>query len=120
MLIKFEIQLDDNGNVAVTQAQAAVNPNAPAQKLLGRTFVAPGAAAPALAPVAPKGGDAPVDGPGSGTPTGSVSSSGSGVVVVLGPIVICGSGPGHTGPGGDAPVDGPGTGPPAGNNKAGV
>jgi hypothetical protein len=121
MLIKFEIQLDDNGTASVTQAQAAVNPNAPAQKQLGQTFVAPAAAASARTPAAQKGGDAPVDGPGSGTPTGSVSSSGSGVVVVLGPIVICGSGPGHTGPGGDAPVDGPGTGgPPAGNNKAGA
>jgi hypothetical protein len=116
MLIKFEIQLDDNGTAAVTQAQAAVNPNAPPPKLLGKAFVAPVAAAPALIPAAQKGGDAPVDGPGAGPP-GSVSSSGSGVVVVLGPIVICGSGPGHTGPGGDAPVDGPGAGPP---NKAGV
>ena len=117
MLIKFEIQLDDNGTAAVTQAEAAVNPKAPAEKLLGKTFVAPAAAAPALIPANQEGGDAPVDGPGSGKPAGSVSSSGSGVVVVLGPIVICGSGPGHTGPGGDAPVDGPGAGPP---NKAGV
>lgn len=122
MLIKFEIQLDDNGTPTVTQAEAAVNPKAPAQKQLGQAFVAPVAAAPAAVPANQKGGEGPVaDGPGTGKPPGSVSSSGSGVVVVLGPIVICGSGPGHTGPGGDGPVaDGPGTGPPKSNDKAGV
>jgi hypothetical protein len=121
MLIKFEIQLDDSGTATVTQAQAAVNPNAP-PKLLGQAFPKnPAAPAPAAQnPAAPNpGGDAPAAGPGTGTP-GSVSSSGSGVVVVLGPIVICGSGPGHTGPGGDAPAAGPGTGPPKGNDKAAV
>jgi hypothetical protein len=121
MLIKFEIQLDDSGTATVTQAQAAVNPIAPPQKLLGPAFPKdPAAPAPAAQnPAAQKGGDAPAVGPGTGPP-GSVSSSGSGVVVVLGPIVICGSGPGHTGPGGDAPAVGPGTGPPKGNDKAGV
>jgi hypothetical protein len=57
----------------------------------------------------------PLGNPGTGTPsTGVASSSGSGMVFVLGPIVICGSGPGHTGPGGAVPLGNPGTGKPNG------
>ena len=109
MLIEFKIQLDGSGTAKVTQAEEAVNPNAPPEKQLGTFFV----------PVAGKqGGAAPVDGPGTGTPAGQ--SSGSGMVFVIGPIVICGSGPGHTGPGGAAPVDGPGTGGPKNKGAAGV
>jgi hypothetical protein len=109
MLIKFEIKLDDNGTAKVTQAEAAVNPNLPTEKQLGISFPTP-SAAPTPVGKAHKGGSAPGSDPGTGPPT--VSSSGSGIVVVLGPIVICGSGPGHTGPGGDAPGSDPGTGGP--------
>jgi hypothetical protein len=110
MLIEFKIQLDGTGAAKVTQAEAAVNPNAPPEKQLGTFFV----------PVAGKaGGSAPIDGPGTGQP-GASSSSGSGMVFVIGPIVICGSGPGHIGPGGSAPIDGPGTGPPKHKGAAGV
>jgi hypothetical protein len=107
MLIEFKIQLDGSGGATVVPASAnAVNPALPKQTVLGSTFGGASAVA------ASKGGDGPVDGPGGGPSTGSVSSSGSGMVFVIGPIVICGSGPGHTGPGGDGPVDGPGGGPP--------
>jgi hypothetical protein len=112
MLIEFKIQLDGSGAARVTQAEAAANPSAATHKELGTVFV------PAAA--GPKGGSAPLgDGPGGGTPTGV--SSGSGMVFVIGPIVICGSGPGETGLGGSAPLgDGPGGGPPAGHDKAGA
>ena len=110
MLIEFKIQLDGTSAPKVTQAEAAVDPNAPTEKQLGAFFV----------PVAgKKGGSAPIDGPGAGQP-GATSSSGSGMVFVIGPIVICGSGPGHIGPGGSAPIDGPGAGPPKHKGAAGV
>lgn len=111
MLIEFKIQLDGSGAATVTQAQAAPNPSLPKQHELPVSFVATGAGGT-------KGGDAPVDGPGAGTPSGT--SSGPGMVFVIGPIVICGSGPGNTGPGGDAPVDGPGAGGPKGRTQTGV
>jgi hypothetical protein len=111
MLIKFEIQVNGSGTATVTQAEAAINPNAPAQKSLGEAFVAPAAGK--------KGGSAPIDGPGAGPPAGISASSGSGMMFIIGPIIICGSGPGETGAGGSAPIDGPGAGPPA-NDKAGV
>jgi hypothetical protein len=111
MLIEFKIQLDGSGGATVVPSTAnAVNPSLPRETVLGSSFGAAGATA--ASPVASKGGDAPIGGPGTGPPTGSVSSSGSGTVFVIGPIVICGSGPGHTGPGGDAPIGGPGTGQP--------
>lgn len=109
MLIEFKIQLDGTGAAKVTPAEAAVNPNAPSQKQLGTVFT----------PVAAgqKGGSAPLgDGPRGGKPTGVSASSGSGMVFVIGPIVISGSGPGETGLGGSAPLgDGPGGGPGGGN-----
>jgi hypothetical protein len=105
MMIEFKIQLDESGTPKVTKAEAAVNPSAPPEKQLGTFFI----------PAGKPGGAAPVDGPGTGTPTGV--SSGSGMVFVIGPIVICGSGPGETGRGGAAPVDGPGTGSGKGKDK---
>jgi hypothetical protein len=112
MLIEFKIQLDDSGGATVVPASAnAVNLALPNETVLGSTY-----GATAASPVATKGGAAPIGGPGTGQPTGSVSSSGSGTVFVIGPIVICGSGPGHTGPGGAAPIGGPGTGPPKASN----
>jgi hypothetical protein len=112
MLIEFRIQTDDNGGVNVVQAQANPNPSLPAQKHLAAAFV------PNPANAAKTGGDAPVDGLGTGKPPvipSLLPSSGSGTMFVIGPIVICGSGPGHAGPGGDAPVDGLGTGNPNGS-----
>jgi hypothetical protein len=115
MLIEFKIQLDDSGGATVVPASAnAVNPALPKETVLGSTYGAAGATA--ASPVATKGGSAPIGGPGTGPPTGAISSSGSGTVFVIGPIVICGSGPGHTGPGGAAPIGGPGTGPPKVNS----
>jgi hypothetical protein len=114
MLIEFKIQLDDNGGVNVVPAQANGNPNLQGQQQLGVAYVTPGHSAPN--PVAKKGGDAPLSDTGTGLP--SSQGSGSGMVFVLGPIVICGSGPGHTGPGGDAPLSDTGTGAPNGNGQA--
>ena len=111
MLIEFKIQLDGTGADKVTQAEAAVNPKAPTEHDVGTFFV----------PVAGKaGGSAPIDNPGGGKPTGMSGTSGSGMVFVIGPIVICGSGPGHIGPGGSAPIDNPGGGPPKNKDAAGV
>jgi hypothetical protein len=109
MLIEFRIQLDGTGTAKVTQAEAAINPSAPAEKQLGSFFVAPAAGKP--------GGSVPIDGPGGGRPSGS-ASSGSGMVFVIGPIVICGSGPGETGMGGSVPIDGPGGGKPGHKGEA--
>ena len=109
MLIEIKIQLDGNGAAHVTQAEAAVNSSLPNQKQLDTAF-------PAAA--GQKGGSVPIDPPGSGKPTGV--SSGSGMVFVIGPIVICGSGPGETGLGGSVPIDPPGGGPPKDKGAAGV
>jgi hypothetical protein len=115
MLIEFKIQLDDNGGATVVPASVnTINTALPKEVQLGSAVGAAGAAASGA--VAQKGGDAPLADPGSGKPSGVSSSSGSGIVFVLGPIVICGSGPNHTGPGGDAPLADPGTGKP---NKSG-
>jgi hypothetical protein len=109
MLIEFKIQLDGSGGATVVPASAnAVNPALPKNVELGSAFGATGATPGAHGQ---KGGAAPIDPPGTGTPTGAVSSSGSGMVLVIGPIVICGSGSGQ-GPGGAAPIDPPGTGKP--------
>jgi hypothetical protein len=116
MLIEFRIQMDDNGGVNIVPAQANANPNLQGQQQLGVAYVAPGPAAPN--PAVKKGGDAPISDLGTGVPAGAPLSSGSGMVFVLGPIVICGSGPGHTGPGGDAPISDLGTGKPNGNDQA--
>jgi hypothetical protein len=115
MLIEFRIQLDDNGGVNVVQAQANANPNLPGQQRLPVAYFAPGTAAPN--PAANKGGSGPIDGLGMGAPTGA-ASSGSGMVFVLGPIVICGSGASPAGPGGAGPIDGLGMGKPDGNGQA--
>jgi hypothetical protein len=132
MLIEFKIQLDNNGGVSILPAIASPLPGVPLQKQLAAHIpqpanpgaqppqaANPGAqppqaadagaqkaanALPAADANAQKGAGAPTDGTGTGGP------SGSGMVFVIGPIVICGSGPGHTGPGGGAPTDGPGTG----------
>ena len=124
MLIEFKIQLDDNGGVSVVQAPAIANPNLAAQKQLAAVYPATAHAAargvaakgPAAAKDQPGGNGPPVDGPGTEAPPAGLSlSPGSGMVFVLGPIVICGSGPGQAGAGGAAPVDGPGTGAPGGD-----
>jgi hypothetical protein len=107
MLIEFKIQLDDSGTPKVTQAEAAINPNLPAQKQLSESF--PGAATLKPAVQSKKGGSAPVGDPGTGSPGGV--ASGSGMVFVIGPIVICGSGAADKA-GGSAPVGDPGTGGP--------
>ena len=104
MLIKFEIQLDGSSGAAIVQPVAQDQPpqnqapqNQAVQKQLSNAFTAN------------PGGDPPVKGPGTGPPSGT-SSSGSSMLFVIGPIVICGSGPGHTGTaGGDPPVSGPNT-----------
>ena len=98
MLIKFEIQVDGSSGARAVQAQALADPNLPAAKELSSAFK-PGA-----------GSGPPVNGPhtkGGGPP----SASGSGTVLVIGPIVICGSGTGHAGfgAGGGPPVTGPHT-----------
>ena len=130
MLIKFEIQLDGS-TATVTQAQIKASPNLPGQVQLPATYVAPGPVAPA--PVAQAGGSPPLGNPGGSAPlgnpggspplgnpgggassTGVESSSGPGMVFVLGPIVICGSGLGQTGPGGAPPLGNPGGGKPNG------
>jgi hypothetical protein len=109
MLIEFKIHLDGSGGATVVPASAnAVNPALPSEKVLGPTYGAAGATA--ATPVSTKGGSAPIDGPGAGTPTGSGPASG--MVFAIGPIVICGSVPGQTTPGGSAPIDGPGAGGP--------
>jgi hypothetical protein len=139
MLIKFEIQLDGS-TATVTQAQIKASPNLPGQVQLPATYVAPGPVAPApvaqaggspplgnpggSAPLGNPGGSAPLGNPGGSPPlgnpgggassTGVESSSGSGMVFVLGPIVICGSGLGQTGPGGAPPLGNPGGGKPNG------
>ena len=110
MLIEFKIQLEGNGTATVTQADAAPNPNAPVQKNLAETYVAPSSAAQQSVAKTGRGGDGPQSDPATGAPM----SSGSGMVFVIGPIVICGSGPGHTGPGhtgpgGDGPQSDPAT-----------
>jgi hypothetical protein len=116
MLIEFRIQMDDNGGVNVVQAPANANPNSPGQQRLPVAYAAPGPAAPN--PAANKGGSGPIDGLGMGAPTGAESSA-SGMVFVLGPIVICGSGgAGPAGPGGSGPIDGLGMGEPDGNGDA--
>jgi hypothetical protein len=102
MLIKFEIQLDESSGATVVTANPAPNPASPAKKELADSFAAQKGAA---------GGDdggisVPVGDPGTGVP------GGAGTLIVVGPIVICGSGPGHTSPGGSAPVGDPGTGTP--------
>jgi len=115
MLIEFKIQLDGNGGATVIPASAnAINPNLPKELQLGSVAGAPAATGAGAA--GQKGGDAPGADPGTGPPSGVSSSSGSGIVFVIGPIVICGSGPGHTGPGGDAPGADPGTGKPKTGN----
>jgi hypothetical protein len=115
MLIEFKIQLDGNGGASVVPVQSNANPNSPRHQLAAAFPPAP--IGPAADANVKKGGDPPVDGIGTGAPS-SLSSSGSGTVFVIGPIVICGSGPGHTGPGGDAPVDGLGTGKPDSKGQA--
>jgi hypothetical protein len=110
MLIEFKIQLDGSGGVttAVPASANAINSTLPAKVELGSAY---GAATASTQ----KGGDAPGADPGTGPPQGVTSSSGSGMVFVIGPIVVCGSGPNHTGPGGDAPGADPGTGKPKGS-----
>jgi hypothetical protein len=119
MLIEFRIQLDGNGGATVVQAQASPNPNSPSQIQLPQAYVSPVQTAqnpapaqnPALAqnPKPRPGGAAPLDDPGTGLPTGTRLSSGSGPVFIIGPIVIFGSGPDQSDPGGAAPLDDPGT-----------
>jgi len=97
MLIEFKIQLDASG--AVTPADAAPNPNLPANYQLPAAYVAPSAAATAQKCTAPAKSSA--------LPT-ATPSSGSGATFIIGPIVVTGSG--HVGPGGGQPLGGPGPG----------
>jgi hypothetical protein len=92
MMIEFRVQLGDGGAVVV-QAPSSNPPVVPQAKQLG-------------AHNAPQSGNPPGNiGPG-GNPPGNIGpggnqpGSGSGMVFVLGPIVICGSGPAHTDTGG--------------------
>jgi hypothetical protein len=111
MLIEFKIQLDQSGGATVIPASAnAVNPALPATAQLGSSY--PGSGAVGSGAGGQKGGDAPLADPGTGQPSGIGSAAGSGMVFVLGPIVICGSAPNLTGAGGDAPLADPGTGKP--------
>jgi hypothetical protein len=94
MLIEFKIHLDGSGGATVTQGSAnAMSPGLPAHKQLAGAYVSsPVANAQPAMPTSPAG-------------------SGSGTVIVIGPIIICGpgqAGPGQTGPGGDAPLVDPG------------
>jgi hypothetical protein len=121
MVIEFKIQLDDAATARAFTARAVTNPNSEAKKLLPAAFHAPAAAAPAAATTggsAPAGAqetDAPLSALGTGAPSAVIPSiPGSGMVFVLGPIVVCGSGPGHSGLGhsglgGDAPLSSLGT-----------
>jgi hypothetical protein len=104
MLIRFEIQMGDNGTVSSVQAQPNENQNAPAQKIL------PPAYAPAAAQ---QGGSPPVSGTGTGLPG---VRSGAGTIFVLGPIVILGSSP-DSALGGDPPVSPLGTGKPGADSE---
>jgi hypothetical protein len=122
VLIEFKNQLDGSAQATVASPQANAVQNSPEHKLLGPAYVAAPAAAKARAGgdvplIGPPGGDGPLIGPPGGNPPligppGGGAPSGSGSVFVIGPIVVCGSGPVHTGAGGDAPLIGPGTGPP--------
>ncbi len=107
MLIKFEIQVDGSSGATAVQAQA------PAAKELSAAFTKPGGGGPpGNDPRTPPGsgppGNDPRTPPGSGPPP-----SGSGTVLVIGPIVICGS---AAGPSGFGTGVGPGGGGPPGND----
>ena len=111
MLLEFKIQLDNDGTISVTPATAPADAN-PNQQGAVRNL---GAAYQAAAQKSGTGG--PISGPGTGAPI----SGSPATVLVLGPIVICGSGPGHAGTGGTlgggGPISGPGTGLPANGGK---
>jgi hypothetical protein len=111
MLIEFKIQLDGGATPTVTQAEAVANPDLPTQKQLGAAYTKPASVLHSAAQTRP-GGSAPIGDPGTGQPTAIASSSGSGTVFVVGPIVVFGSGGERTGPGGSAPIGDPGTGKP--------
>jgi len=104
MLIEFKIQMDGSATPSVTQAEAGADPNLPANHQLPTSYVPPSAAVRTSTPQSQACVNTAV------TPTGIASSSGSGAMFVIGPIVINGTGPGHTGPGGGQPVGGPGPG----------
>jgi hypothetical protein len=116
MLIEFKIQVEDSGGATVVPTTAnTISSTSPVTGELGpatdattpSTTTANPTATNPTATKGGKGGSAPIDGPGTGPPTGVAS----GPVFVIGPIVIFGSNPGQN-PGGSAPIDGPGTGKP--------
>jgi hypothetical protein len=124
MLIKFEIHSDGSTGARVAQVpeDSDANPNLPNDQKVSAVYTARAGGSSAQ----------PNSDPGTGAP-GVHSSSGSGTVFVIGPIVVCGSGPGHTGPGGGPsqpnsdpgtgrsgaqPNTDPGTGKPAGGDRA--
>jgi len=120
MLLEFKIQLDNDGTISVTPATAPAdaNPNQQgAVRNLGAAYQAAAQKSGTGGPISGPGTGAPISGPGTGAPI----SGSPATVLVLGPIVICGSGPGHAGTGGTlgggGPISGPGTGLPANGGK---
>jgi hypothetical protein len=108
MLIEFRIQLDDSGGARIVQAEASPNPNLPSHQLLTAAYAPRRPDAKDSAPGSRPGGDPPFSDAGTGIPTGTPSSSsGTGMVVVIGPIVICGPGPTQTPPCEAAPNNDP-------------
>ena len=108
MLIEFKIHLDDNGEVSVVHADSKGNPNLPPQKHLASAF--PHSTGHGSSAKMHEGGSVPLADTGTGKPHGERISSGAGPVIVIGPIVICGSGMGHTHGGGSVPLADTGTG----------
>ena len=103
MLIEFRIQLDGAGGarligIPAPQNADAVDKNAPVQQQLPAVFQKPTAAAAAATQKNQAG-----DQPGPDLSTGSPQPFGSGVVFVLGPIVISGSASAQSSPSGDQP-----------------
>jgi len=98
MLIEFRIQLDDNGDARVVQAQASPNPNFPSRQVLHAAYVPPGPMERAQL-----GGSEPLNDTGTGLPKGrspqaspmrpSPMQGSPGMTFVIGPIVINGSVP---------------------------
>jgi len=98
MLIEFRIQLDDNGDARVVQAQASPNPNFPSRQVLHAAYVPPGPMERAQL-----GGSEPLNDTGTGLPKGrspqatamrpSPMQASPGMTFVIGPIVINGSVP---------------------------
>ena len=100
MFIEFKIHFDGKGGASVVPTPADAPQTSPAEKLLGPKYIPPAQGLSLLA-----------NAQGIGQPP----TPGLGMVFVVGPIVVCGSGPGHSHTGGGvvgASVSGPPADPP--------